>query len=253
MTREVTRKNAGIGQFGIVNQVRMTDEMGFRDGLYAQKNIKPSKLHLVNIAEETNRWNEFFRACKMDDLACAQAEDDTMYTPWIEGSEPSAEEVKLAVITLYNMDYFMADPKPDNFKKLADGRVIPVDFGQIFHRDSKKITEHSIALMHNAPFEYSRYFPDAREISEAYCSYQSERLDKVSAMDLHEAEHQSYFGFAEVPVLMAPPPGGFGRQLQLAREEALAQEQVKDEVPLLFVDDGKEKSSSCCWNPCVIL
>ncbi|MCF6776432.1 hypothetical protein L3V83_07565 [Thiotrichales bacterium 19X7-9] len=37
MTREVLKANIANGQFGMVSQVRVTNEAGFQDGIYAEK------------------------------------------------------------------------------------------------------------------------------------------------------------------------------------------------------------------------
>ncbi|TNF65245.1 MAG: hypothetical protein EP298_13410 [Gammaproteobacteria bacterium] len=238
MTREVLKANIANGQFGMVSQVRITDELGFEDGIYAEKEIRSSKRDMVDIKEEVSRWNEYFTAIGKEELVQAKAVGDIMYTPWIEGNEPSAEEVKQAVTDLYRMDYFMADPKPDNFKKLINGQVIPVDFGEIYHRDSPKTPIKSIGLIHNTPFDYSKYFPDVDEIGTAYFNYQSKRYDAESAEKIHNLENSnSFMGFTsdlEVPMLMPVPKGGFGKKKQ-------------EETPMVFAE--KEKESTLCCGP----
>lgn len=66
----------------------------------------------------------------------AFSEGGKLNMPYIEGETPTHREVMSAVQELFNLGFMMADPAPQNFKKTAEGKIVPVDFGLIFKRDA---------------------------------------------------------------------------------------------------------------------
>ena len=63
--------------------------------------------------------------------------------PYIEGRQPTNDEVKMAVKSLYEQGFMIGDPKPANFKVTGDG-VVPIDFGQVIKVDDYQALDKSV-------------------------------------------------------------------------------------------------------------
>ncbi|MCF6764488.1 hypothetical protein L3V82_01800 [Thiotrichales bacterium 19S3-7] len=61
--------------------------------------------------------------------------------PLIEGSVPSLDETRQAIVDLANHGLYMANAASKNFIKLANGAIIPSDFSEMLHQeaDVKKV------------------------------------------------------------------------------------------------------------------
>lgn len=85
------------------------------------------------IKHELNMCNDYLRATDSRTQA-AFLDGGKLNMPYIAGQTPTQEEVKEAVRDLFKLDFMMGDPAPENFKKTAEGKIVPVDFGLMFKR-----------------------------------------------------------------------------------------------------------------------
>ncbi|TNF69133.1 MAG: hypothetical protein EP298_05305 [Gammaproteobacteria bacterium] len=261
MPRKLIRKHISRGQFGTVDKLQVINDSTLSDGLYAKKVIKPSKLEIVDVPSEAHRWNQYFISIGLHQLACASSENtNTMYTPWIEGSEPSREEVQQAVDDLFKQGYLIADPKPDNFKKLPNGKIIPIDFGEIFHTSSDAIPPRSIALIHNAVSTYGEYFPENIELTQSYLAFKNDKLKSYQPTNLDRGINFEWTGFDDTPTLCLPEDLPFSNIAEdtdsdnCFEEKQTKQSQTSshDQVPLLFAPNHttpatqQHEETTCC-------
>lgn len=63
--------------------------------------------------------------------------------PYIEGRQPTDDEVKMAVKSLYEQGFMIGDAQPGNFKVTGDG-VVPIDFGQVIKVDDYQTLHKSV-------------------------------------------------------------------------------------------------------------
>lgn len=82
------------------------------------------------IEHELAMCNAYLQATQGRSTAFLQG--GTLVMPYVHGEAPTAEEVMQAVRELFAMGFMMGDPAPANFVKMADQRVVPVDFGLMF-------------------------------------------------------------------------------------------------------------------------
>ncbi len=94
---------------------------------------------------------------------------------------------------LFTLDFMMGDPKPDNFKKNAKGKVVPVDFGLMFKRHlTDSLAPHiKIEIVHDYAKGGFEYIPDA---------LRGDYQNAINAMD-DQLGNQSPLGRMNIPQL----------------------------------------------------
>ena len=114
------------------------------------------------IKHELNMCNAYLRATASRTQE-AFLEGGKLNMPYIAGQSPTQQEVKEAVQKLFTLGFMMGDPTPDNFKKTAEGKVVPVDFGLMFERHlSDSISQHvKIEIVHDYAKGGFKCIPDA--------------------------------------------------------------------------------------------
>lgn len=228
---EVIRESAGRGYFGKVNLVALREGIpeiannAYQDVYYAEKvAIDQSK---TKFDLEASRWNDYFYRNNMTEYACALTSENSldhpsevgnvyMYTPWLGDEEPTKKEVQGALIALFDQGYYMADPKPNNFRKLANGCVVPIDFGELYHKDDLTISVMSKNLIKEALMstKYAFYFSTGHIENEGIKSKVAEMRDAYntfsSLSDQEEADLLEQLEEAHSPkswvTSSSPPP-----------------------------------------------
>ncbi|SDR41712.1 hypothetical protein SAMN04490186_6295 [Pseudomonas grimontii] len=114
------------------------------------------------IKHELNMCNDYLRATDSRTQA-AFLDGGKLNMPYIAGQTPTQEEVKEAVRDLFKLDFMMGDPAPENFKKTAEGKIVPVDFGLMFKRHlTDSIAPHiKIEIVHDYAKGGFECIPDA--------------------------------------------------------------------------------------------
>lgn len=64
--------------------------------------------------------------------------------PFLNGKTPNFSETLTGVKDLYSMGFLMGDAKPENFLKLENGDVVPIDFGLVFILDKLETIDNDL-------------------------------------------------------------------------------------------------------------
>ncbi|MGJ3501897.1 hypothetical protein PsalN5692_02894 [Piscirickettsia salmonis] len=88
-------------------------------------------------------------------------QEKAMLMPFFHNErDVSYEEIKPYISDLANADFFMGDPKPNNFFYTKRFGLIPIDYGLIFKGSSPNLYGLYRLTLVNAPFNYKDAFGD---------------------------------------------------------------------------------------------
>ncbi|OAJ33486.1 hypothetical protein [Piscirickettsia salmonis] len=169
-------RKIGSGRFGKVILVGDSAGGQFAVKLFRQQYVRPGVVRSSAPLEAANFNNfshhiqyigqaEVVPLTSILGLAPGEFEQynlEAMLMPFFDNErEVSCEEIKFYLSRWAKRNFFMGDPRADNFFYTTEFGIIPIDFGLVFEGDSPLFTGDHRSAVINAIFGYPEIFSDS--------------------------------------------------------------------------------------------
>ncbi|WP_230383306.1 hypothetical protein [Piscirickettsia salmonis] len=230
------------GRFGKVVLVGGSAGGQFAVKLFRQQHDQPGRvstsaqLEVANFNSFSHRIQDIGRAEVVDltDIQGLTAGDldnyclEAMLMPLFQNErEVRYEEIQPYLANLAERNFFMGDPKADNFFYTTEFGLMPIDFGLVFAGDSPLLMGVYLSAVINAPFQYSNAFENPY-MGETGRRYQGLREGRESGL-VGGRESRLFFD-NEATVALALVPSGSTPELEVIQE----------------VQEKSESNGPCC-------